>query len=155
MSINKNLVKRIFTSLILLLILFSSIFFNKNLWLLLLLISSMICFIEFKNLINKIFVKRYSILLSNIIIFYLVIFVYCSYDIYNSPPILLLFAILYVFFRPGGYVIGKIIGGKKTKISPNKTISGSIGSFMFSLIPAILFLNYTNSLDTILLFPQH
>jgi len=36
----------------------------------------------------------------------------------------------------GGYIIGKSIGGKKlTKISPNKTVSGSIGSFLFSLFP--------------------
>jgi phosphatidate cytidylyltransferase len=38
----------------------------------------------------------------------------------------------------GGLIFGKIFKGKKlTKISPNKTISGSIGSFIFSamLIP--------------------
>ena len=47
----------------------------------------------------------------------------------------------------GGYVFGKIIGGKKLfKISPNKTISGTIGSFLFSLVPLILFLNF-NYLD--------
>ena len=35
----------------------------------------------------------------------------------------------------GGLVCGKIIKGKKlTKISPNKTISGSIGSFIFSTV---------------------
>ena len=38
----------------------------------------------------------------------------------------------------GGYIVGKIIGGKKlTKISPNKTISGTIGSFLFSLLPLV------------------
>ena len=46
----------------------------------------------------------------------------------------------------GGYIFGKTIGGKKlTKISPNKTISGSIGSFIFSLIP-LIFLNFQNYL---------
>ena len=35
----------------------------------------------------------------------------------------------------GGFVIGKIIKGPKlTKISPNKTISGSIGSLVFTII---------------------
>ena len=35
----------------------------------------------------------------------------------------------------GGLTFGKIFKGKKlTKISPNKTISGSIGSFIFSLL---------------------
>ena len=46
----------------------------------------------------------------------------------------------------GGYVFGKVIGGKKlTKISPNKTISGSLGSFIFSMLPVLLFnlQNYT------------
>jgi phosphatidate cytidylyltransferase len=43
----------------------------------------------------------------------------------------------------GGYVFGKIIGGKKlSKISPNKTISGTIGSFIFSIIPLIVVLNF-------------
>ena len=47
----------------------------------------------------------------------------------------------------GGYIFGKNIGGKKlTKISPNKTISGCIGSFIFSIIPIFLFnlQDYTN-----------
>jgi phosphatidate cytidylyltransferase len=35
----------------------------------------------------------------------------------------------------GGLVFGRIFKGKKlTKISPNKTISGSIGSFIFSIL---------------------
>ena len=35
----------------------------------------------------------------------------------------------------GGYIFGNIFKGPKiTKISPNKTISGSVGSFVFSLL---------------------
>ena len=38
----------------------------------------------------------------------------------------------------GGYTFGKMLGGKKlTKISPNKTISGMYGSFIFSIFPII------------------
>ena len=45
-----------------------------------------------------------------------------------------------IFSDIGGYVVGKTVGGKKlTKISPNKTISGSIGSFLFSIIPIFLY----------------
>ena len=45
-----------------------------------------------------------------------------------------------IFSDIGGYTVGKSIGGKKlTKISPNKTISGSIGSFLFSLFPIGIF----------------
>jgi len=64
------------------------------------------------------------------------------HEISESP--LLLFYILLICFSSdiGGYVVGKSIGGKKlTKISPNKTISGTIGSFLFSSIPLVLF-NY-------------
>ena len=45
----------------------------------------------------------------------------------------------------GGYAFGKIIGGRKlTKISPNKTVSGTIGSFIFSIIPLIFFYNFSH-----------
>ena len=56
----------------------------------------------------------------------------------------------------GGYIFGKIIGGKKLiKISPNKTVSGSIGSFIFSILPIFIFnfqsyINFTLSLKNIL-----
>lgn len=40
----------------------------------------------------------------------------------------------------GGYILGKLIGGKKlSSISPNKTYAGSMGSFVFSLIIAFIF----------------
>ena len=73
---------------------------------------------------------------------YLSFFVFICYDIYNSPPVSLLFVILIcIFSDTGGYLIGKLVGGKKlTIISPNKTISGSIGSFLFSIIPIFIYL---------------
>ena len=47
----------------------------------------------------------------------------------------------------GGYIFGKIIGGKKLiKISPNKTISGSLGSFIFSTLPIFIF-NFQNYIN--------
>ena len=43
----------------------------------------------------------------------------------------------------GGYMFGKIFKGPKlTKISPNKTYSGMLGSFLFSLIFGYLFFYY-------------
>jgi len=46
-----------------------------------------------------------------------------------------------IFSDIGGYICGKLIGGKKlTRISPNKTISGSIGSTLFSLLPIIYYI---------------
>ena len=60
---------------------------------------------------------------------------------------LLLWSILLVIFSDiGGYIFGKIFKWKKiTKISPKKTLSGVLGSFILSLfsifIAAILFPN--------------
>ena len=43
----------------------------------------------------------------------------------------------------GGFVFGKLFKGPKlSKISPNKTYSGMIGSFFLSIISAFLYTNY-------------
>ena len=61
-----------------------------------------------------------------------------------KDPFFFLYIISICFFTDiGGYIFGKIIGGKKlSKISPNKTISGTIGSFIFSIFPLILMSNF-------------
>tara|TARA_A100001011_G_scaffold398191_1_gene501720 strand:+ start:931 stop:1356 length:426 start_codon:yes stop_codon:yes gene_type:complete len=47
----------------------------------------------------------------------------------------------------GGFLFGKILGGKKlTKISPNKTYSGLIGSFFLSMLCGLVFYNIFNNL---------
>ena len=141
-----NLSKRIITSLILLLIISISLFYDKNLWLFFLIIVSFILFIEFNNLTKKIWKNKKNIIISiNLIsLIFLVIIIFISYDFYRKPPVGLVFIFLIcIFSDTGGYVIGNLIGGKKlTKISPNKTISGSIGSFIFSLFPLIIFFLY-------------
>ena len=140
---NVNLLKRIITSLILLFILFVSLFLNKILWIYLLIAVSIISFYEFNNLIKKTYKrKKNKIYLFNLISFlYLSFFIFTAYDIHSNSVISLLFIILIcVFSDTGGYVVGKLIGGKKlTKISPNKTVSGCIGSFLFSLFPVLIF----------------
>ena len=52
-----------------------------------------------------------------------------------SSFVLLMWVILLTVFSDiGGYTFGKVFKWKKiTKISPNKTLSGVIGSFIFSL----------------------
>ena len=71
-------------------------------------------------------------------LFYLSGLVYLIFAIeseYSNLKIYLLYSTLVAILSDiGGLVCGKIFKGKKlTKISPNKTISGSIGSFIFSL----------------------
>jgi len=140
-----NLVKRVFTSLVLILILFVCLNFNKYLWLLLIITVSIICFFEFNNIAKKIWKRKKTIIyLSNILSSIFLIFViFSSYELYTSGSKLdIIFILLVCIFSDiGGYVVGKLVGGKKlTKISPKKTISGSIGSFIFSLLPIIMLL---------------
>ena len=139
-----NLSKRIFTSFILSTVLLMGLFFHKYLWLILLVIAAIICFFEFNNLAKKICKKKESFIYGVNVIssLYLIFFTYSGFEIYKQGLNLTIFLLLICIFSDiGGYVIGKSIGGKKlTKISPNKTISGTIGSFIFSFIPIIIFL---------------
>ena len=62
---------------------------------------------------------------------------------------LLLVVIICVSTDIGGYVFGNIFKGPKlTKISPNKTYSGVIGSFLLSLIFTNLFLDFLSNVET-------
>ena len=139
-----NLSNRISTSVILSTVLLIGLFFHKYLWLILLIISSIICFFEFNNLAKKIWKKKESLIYGVNLIssLYLIFFTYSAFEIYKQGVNLIIFLILICIFSDiGGYAIGKTVGGKKlTKISPNKTISGTIGSFIFSFIPIIIFL---------------
>ena len=62
---------------------------------------------------------------------------------------LLLVIIICVSTDIGGYVFGNIFKGPKlTKISPKKTYSGVIGSFLLSLIFTNLFLYFLSNVET-------
>ena len=157
----KELQKRIITSAILLSLLII-INFSK-LFVVGIFIAILFICIEFSEILSKLvgpgLVKhhRYSshpeklnlkyLFLQILAIFYvLIIFGGSSFEIHGKTgsPVVFLFVISICFFSDiGGYVIGRTIGGKKlTKISPNKTVSGSIGSFLFSILPLLLFYNF-------------
>ena len=152
----KNLSKRIITSFFLLLILITSLIFNKYLLIPLLITISIISFYEFNNLFKKILTnKKNKVIILNIFSFlYLLFFIYTAYYIVEISWKFGLFIIAICFFSDiGGYVVGKSLGGKKlTKISPNKTISGSIGSFIFSLIPMLTIINKLDNIISIFFF---
>ena len=145
-----ELTKRILTSLFLIILLFLSIKSYE----LLLIISFVILleiFYEFYSILVKIFKNKkfYFFYLSIITLFYLlflkisILKVFIDND--ETRQIYLLFIILIcVFTDIGGFLFGKIFKGKKlTKISPNKTYSGLIGSYILSLIlTAFFFKNY-------------
>ena len=147
----KNLLKRIITSFFLLSILFIVNFSHHFIFVLSILILGTIVCIEANNIFSKLIVSNFSkskafnkklnfnFLILNITTFCYVFFVFCwySYEIHRvESPTFFLYVISICFFTDiGGYLFGKVLGGKKlTKISPNKTISGSIGSFIFSFL---------------------
>ena len=155
---SQNFIRRAFTSIILLFLLFLVTFSNKYIFIFTIIILGVIICIEANNIFQKllknqllkkkIFNKKLNknFLILNLITFCYIFFVFCNlaYEIHNSKGALFfLYLISICFFTDiGGYLFGKTIGGKKlSKISPNKTISGMIGSFMFSMIPLILFQN--------------
>ena len=154
---SKNFLNRIITSFFLLSLLFLIIFSHQYIFLLSILIISIIIFIESHNIFSKLIANISTVnktsseifnlrfLILNLITFCYIFFIFCyfSYEIFKfEGPIFFLYLISICFFTDiGGYAFGKIIGGKKlSKISPNKTISGVIGSFIFSIIPLIIFL---------------
>jgi len=138
-----KLKKRIITS-ILLLILLSGMYLYSFIMIGAIIVMAIIIWIEFYALISKIVRSNkfrgvfFRFLFKTISLFYLFLFIYFIFVIesyYPSLKIYLLYSVLVSILSDiGGLACGKIFKGKKlTKISPNKTISGSIGSFIFSL----------------------
>ena len=131
-----NLKKRIFTSLALIFFIFL-IFNSLYLMISSLLILGILSILEFFNLSKKIFNKKIYFFLSNLFfIIFISIFSFFFFLLYNfqqSKFILVVLLIGCVASDIGGYMLGKFLKGPKlTKISPNKTFSGAIGSFIFS-----------------------
>ena len=155
---SKNFINRILTSSVLLLIFLFSLFTHQILWTFLLILAAILSFFEFNNLVKKKYkIKKKLLLFKFISFFYLIIFVVIGYDLYSSPPVSLLFILsICIFSDTGGYIVGKLIGGRKlTKISPNKTLSGSIGSFLFSIIPAFIFLTIYKQTENLIYYNEN
>ena len=82
-------------------------------------------------------------------IFFLFFSFYSAYQLRNYLELTVglnafLFIILICIFTDiGGYVFGKVFKGPKlTKISPNKTYSGLLGSFIFPVIVSLIYNKY-------------
>ncbi len=149
----KNIKERVLTSLILFFLIYLSLVNIIFLFSFLTLISFM-ALSEFNIIFNRIYLKKKSLkFLSNLLsliyvsIFVTSVWIYLSLG--NNISKISIFFILMICISTdiGGYIFGKIIGGKKlTKISPNKTYAGAIGSIVFSLIFGFLFLHIQNSI---------
>ena len=154
---SSELKKRIFTSIILITLL-SLMYFYTFILIISLIIIAIIVWVEFYALISKIFKKNTTkdkflrFFYKTISLFYLSFLVYFLILVethYLYLKIYILYSVLVAIFSDvGGLIIGKIFKGKKlTKISPNETISGSIGSFFFSLLLIPLFIGQLTSFN--------
>ncbi len=141
--ISTNLQNRFYTSLILISLFL--LILNSNLFLVYsLIVCGVFAIIEFINLIKKIkihFLLRYFI--NILFIFY--IFTFCFYfflflNIAGLKIILIILISACIASDIGGFLFGKILKGPKlTKISPNKTYSGSLGSLILSSLVVLFF----------------
>ena len=147
----KMLLNRILTSIVLFLSVY--IMFIDNFFLrMFLFIIFVVSYYEFYKLIYLI-KKNLKLSYLNFIIYNIISFLYLlffSLIVYTnliqitSDQALILFILLTCILTDiGGMFFGKLIGGKKlTIISPNKTISGSIGAFIFTFVGMLIFINF-------------
>ena len=148
-----TLLKRIFTSIFLLIILSTTLINIKFLFLILVIIIYL-SLNEFKQMFQKIYKNNNFLYFCSILfsLIYLLLFSTITLDFMfnfdNQKKISLLFILLIcVVTDIGGFVFGKLIGGYRvTKISPKKTYSGIVGSFIFAYIFGILFYNFFNDI---------
>ncbi len=143
----KELSKRILTSIFLSILLISA-FFNKYVLITLLALLSTVSWIEFNSLISKIVNKNNFLIIffNTISLIYLVFFSSIVFEGVSGDykNFMLFIFLICIFSDIGGFFFGKLFKGRKlTKISPNKTLSGSIGSFILSLLLVPFF--YYNS----------
>mgnify|MGYP001261084960 CR=1 FL=1 len=155
----KELSKRILTSLILLI--FLLIIINNNIILFLSLIFIYFqSFYELQNILKKIFKKKiFKIYILNILVllyllnFLLQIWIPFQNNLEIEKNILFLILTVCIATDIGGFIFGKIFKGKKLSIvSPNKTYSGMIGSFIFSLIFGFVIFNQIFSNEFLILY---
>ena len=101
---------------------------------------------EWHNMSNK---KNYYIFG----VIFLCISFYLTYSLRNNPNDISLSFFIFVIVicittDIGGFIFGKIFKGPKiTKISPNKTYSGMIGSYFFAIISSFLLINNSNLIE--------
>ena len=154
--IKKYLKERIYTSILLIILLILISNFDPLL-LMCILILGVLSLLEFLNITKKLFRNKIYFILSNFF-FIIYFFIFCFLFLFFSNILqlkIILFSLLYTCIASdiGGFIFGKIFKGPKlTKISPNKTISGAIGSLCLSTLffsSSIFYFNQKISINII------
>ena len=148
----KKYKKRFFTSFFLLYLTY--LIFTYNLIsVYCLIVLGVLSIVEFLQITSKLFKKKLTYLIVNFI-FVAYIFIFCILffiflNFLHLKFILLCLLAACVASDIGGFIFGKLFKGPKlSKISPKKTISGSFGSFLLSIIiTSILFYYFIESIN--------
>jgi len=133
-----ELKKRFLTSFFLIIILASMSIYNY-IFISSLIIISCVIWVELNSMFIKIFKNYYyKILINFLSLIYIFYFIWLSINTlhsYDTKVIWIYSVLICIMSDIGGFVFGKTFKGPKlTKISPNKTFSGMIGAFIFSLL---------------------
>ena len=148
--ISTDLKKRILTSSFLLILFFLILSFNTIL-VYTLIVLGVTSILEFISIMRKIKISIFYILFSNTF-FIIYVFIFCMLFFIFSNFIqlkIILFSLLIGCAGSdiGGFIFGRAFKGPKlTKISPKKTISGALGSIIFTiLIMSVSIFYFTNN----------
>ena len=134
----KNFRVRLLTSLVLFLLIYF-IFSYSFVLNYVLIIFGVLALLEFFSMIKKITNNKKLMFILNFT-FVIYMFIFCFLfsllsNYINSKLIVFILLVGCIASDIGGYLVGKFFQGPKlTKISPNKTITGSFGSFIFTCI---------------------
>jgi len=139
--IKNEFVKRVFSSLILIPILFLVIIEGSILFILFISICFIITTYEWLKMSKRNIQKIFGL-------FFIIISFYSIFKIRNDFDQdyfhILLIVIICISADTGGYIFGKLLKGPKlTRLSPNKTYSGVIGSFLLPTVITILYFELT------------
>ena len=133
-----NFVKRIISSIFLILLLFTAINFSFVFNFLLIFVFVLTIY-EWLKMIKELIIK----LLGSFLITISFGSIYYLKHIDEEMKLITFVLIISISTDVGGYLFGKLLKGPKlTKISPNKTISGSIGGFALSILSIFLILKF-------------
>jgi phosphatidate cytidylyltransferase len=139
--IKNELTKRVFSSLILIPIVVFVIIKGSILFNFFITISFIITAYEWLKMSKKNIQKIFGL-------FFIIFSFYTIFQIrndFNQDYFHILFIVIICISTDiGGYIFGKLLKGPKlTKLSPNKTYAGVIGSFLLAIIVTILFFELT------------
>ena len=142
---SNELLKRIFSSIVLIPIIFFSIIKGEFYFNILLIVLISFALYEWDKLVNQKIIKTTGFGF----IFFVFILSFFLRNNYN-PEIFLFLVLICVSTDLGGYIFGNILKGPKlTKISPKKTIAGAVGSILLSNLSIFILFFYLTGVSNL------